>query len=493
MPYFGNVARTLRCKYRCHMQVNRRDLLLGSAVSFVLLAGSPAWPAAGALTPEMFGAKGDGRTNDTAAFARMAAVLSAQGGGVVELRKTTYIVGVQTRAPLKPTGYLYEPDPILVFAGLKGPLSIIGNGARLKAAAGLKYGTFDAVTGEKSTHLMPYIHGGELATPYRAMILISNCSGPIEIRDLELDGNIEALQIGGPYGDTGWQIPAVGIFLRENSGNERISNVYSHHHAQDGVQISGVDYVRSLLALTTFENVSCEYNARQGISLVGGRGYRFRNCKFNHTGKAMISSAPGAGVDMEAEGGKRIRDISFDDCEFSDNAGAGLVADTGDSEGAKFDRCTFIGTTNWSAWPNKPDFRFADCNFVGALVHPYGDKDPALAAQFRRCSFRDDPALSPTGQVYGGVNGDHPIADMPGNQNVLFDQCSFILTHDAVLPWSVDVIYSNSTLSQRSSKMSFPRGTYIGQNTLRGNTDLYGSRIVGNLTRNGVAAPKSQF
>ena len=401
------------------------------------------------------------------------------------MRKTTYIVGRQNRAQLAPTGYLYEPEPILAFAGIKGPLTIIGNGAKLKAAAGLRYGTFSPLTDRKSVHQMPYLGGGELATPYRAMILISHCSGPIEIRDLELDGNIEALQIGGQYGDTGWQIPAIGLFLQNNSSSERVINVHSHHHAQDGVQISGVDGIRSRQVMTIFDNVRCEYNVRQGVSLVGGRGYRFRNCTFNHTGKAMISSAPGAGVDIEAEGGKQIRDVSFEDCEFSNNTGAGLVADTGDSEGARFTHCTFIGTTNWSAWPDKPYFRFDDCEFVGALVHPYGDRDPERATQFRRCSFWDDPALSPTRQVYGGVNGDRPIADLPGNLNVLFRQCRFNLTHDTVLPWSVDVIYSDCVLSQRSNKMSFPRGTYIEQNMITGNADLYGSKITGNLLING--------
>jgi hypothetical protein len=48
-------------------------------------------------------------------------------------------------------------------------------------------------------------------------------------------------------------------------------------------------------------NITSEYNARQGLSWVGGKGLTVTNSKFNHTGRATFMSAPGAGVDIEAE------------------------------------------------------------------------------------------------------------------------------------------------------------------------------------------------
>lgn len=467
------------------MQINRRALLGGAAFGLSFIA-RPAWAAARAFTPEQFGAKGDGITNDTDAFARMATAVSARGGGEIVLKRATYMVGRQLRGQADRTGYSFDPAKILEFVGLSGPLTIRGNGATLRTAPGLRYGTFDPVSGSKTTHQMPYLGGGDLATPYRAMILVKHCSGPVKISDLELDGNLPALQIGGQFGDTGWQLPAVGIFLQENAGAERISRVYSHHHAQDGIKIDGLDRTREPMVATIFEEIRCEYNGRQGVSLVGGRGYLFKRCKFNHTGKANIASNPGAGVDIEAQAGKKIRNVSFVSCEFANNFGAGLVADSGDSEGASFNGCTFVGTTNWSVWPNKPRFRFSDCTFVGALVRAYGDKDPERASQFRRCKFRDDPALSPTGKVYGGKNPARPIADLPGNENVLFHQSHFLLTHNSVLPWSVNVIYSDCILSQRAARKSYPRGTYVGRNSITGPSVLYSSNIVGELTLNGI-------
>jgi hypothetical protein len=366
---------------------------------------------------------------------------------------------------------------------------IRGNGARLRCAPGLRYGTFDPASGAPTQHPMPYFGRGELATPYRAMIQAKGCSGPVEISDLELDGNLPAVRIGGKWGDTGRQIQATGIVLANNRGPERLSRIYVHHHPQDGIMIDGLE---SRGVVSTVKSVRSEYNGRQGCSVVGGSGYDFVDCSFSNTGKSAIASAPGAGVDIEAEGGKHVGGLSFRNCKFSNNTGCGLVADSGPSEGATFEDCTFIGTTSWAAWPNKPRFRFARCTFVGPIVHAFGNADPQRACQFHDCVFRDDPALSPTGQVYGGENPSRPIADLPGNRNVLFDHCKFLLTHQAVLPWTTNVvIFADCTLSQRAPAQSYPRGTFVGRNVIDGNAGLYSARVRGELFLNGRRVPAS--
>jgi len=469
------------------MNIDRRHLLASSGAALAIAAFVPARAQpGGALTPEMFGAKGDGRTNDSAAFAALSAAIEQRGGGTIILRKATYIVGRQAQAPRgRRDGYAFEPAALLAFHRLRAPLVIRGNGATLRCAPGLRYGTFDRDSGRKTVNAMPFLDGSQLSSPYRAMIHAEDCLADIEIDNIELDGNLARLAIGGPWGDTGWQIPATGIILKNNRGWERLSNIHAHHHGQDGLMIDGIDAVRAGQARTTLDNVRSEYNGRQGLSIVGGRAFTLRSSQFNHTGKGGIASAPGSGIDIEAEGGKRVRDLAFDTCTFANNTGAGLVADSGNSEDARFTRCTFIGTTNWSAWPNKPRFRFSQCTFVGALVHAIGDRDPARATQFSQCRFLDDPALSPTGEVYGGENPDRPIGDLPDNINVRFERCEFRLTHRAVLPWSTNVIYADCTMSQRSKTMSFPRGTYAGRNVLDGNANISGSTITGTLIGNG--------
>jgi hypothetical protein len=462
------------------MTVTRRELLLAATGTCALPASGRAAAQVAAITPESFGARGDGVTDDTAAFAAMAAIVNARGGGEITLRRATYLIGRQHRQPGAP--FAFEPEAIMEFLGCTRPLVISGNSAILRCRPGLRYGTFHPVTGRPTRNPMPY-YKGELATPYRSMIRVERCSGPVTITDLELDGNSGRLLVGGQYGDVGWQIPAVGLQLVDNLGPETVRRIHSHHHALDGIIIDGLDRRNGA---STFDEVVTEYNARQGCSIVGGRGYTFTRCRFNHTGRARIASAPGAGVDIEAEAGKHVGDLRFVGCEFADNVGAGLTADSGPSEGASFERCTFIGTTSWAAWPNKPRFRFVRCSFVGPIVHAFGDPDPQRACQFHDCAFRDDPALSPTRQVYGGANPSRPIADLPGNPNVLLNRCRFLLTHRSVLPWTTNVvIFADCILSQRAPAQSYPRGTFVGRNVLTGNVDLYSARFRGEVMVNG--------
>ncbi|MFM5907616.1 MAG: right-handed parallel beta-helix repeat-containing protein [Novosphingobium sp.] len=464
------------------VKFNRRTVLQGTALGMLGLSGR-AFAQQASFTPEQFGAKGDGFSNDTRAFARLSAAVAARGGGRIVLRKTTYIVGLQGASGGARSDFSFQPEPILKFDGLTSGLTIIGNGARLKCAGNLRFGTFDR-GGRKTSNPMPFLRRGELATPYIAMIAIERCRGAIELRDIELDGNAAGLTIGGQYGDVGWQIPAMGLLLRDNPGNETVIGLHSHHHALDGVQIDGLDGDRPGAPECRFENVRCEYNGRQGVSLVGGRRYLFRNCKFNHTGRGPLMSAPAAGFDIEAEGGKKVRQLRFETCEFANNGGAGMVADSGDSADVSFTSCTFIGTTNWAAWPNKPRFRFQGCRFVGSICNAYGSDRADLAVQFRDCTFRDVAGTAGYPRIYGSQPS-LPIADLSSSENVLFERCQFQLTAGAVLPWSVKAIYSDCTMSQVSARESYPRGTFRGSNVISGRIGLSGSRNLGEVIANG--------
>jgi hypothetical protein len=437
-----------------------------------------------AVTPEMFGAKGDGRTNDTEAFAAMSAHVNARGGGTIVLRPTTYIVGQQKRGPggKSPS---FEPAKIIHLAKCPRAVTIRGNGARLRLAAGLRYGRFDPQSGD------PLPRGQKLdltnqASPYRGLIHIAHCSGRVEISDIELDGNLQQLRVGGKYGRGGWQAGGTGLWLFQNSGPELLARIHSHHHAQDGLILAPT---ADRVGATLVTDVTCEYNGRQGCSITGGRNLVFEHCKFRHTGRAGLGSNPGAGVDIEAER-PPISDVIFRDCEFSDNKGFGLVAASGKSADLQFERCKFVGTTNWSAWPDRRRMRFRKCLFVGAINHARGDLDPAEAAQFLDCTFTDDPALSPTGKVF--LPEGKWIAIVLDRPNVQFRRCRFRLVSDGVLPLSQkQVIYADCEMSQRSTAPSAPRGTYVGTNSIRGNAHLEDSVIRGNVTLNGRLLPQS--
>jgi hypothetical protein len=456
------------------MTLDRRTFLASSAAAAAVPSRLPA-ETAPVFRPEDFGAKGDGATNDARAFAALSAEVNRRGGGTIALRQgRTYIIGAQHRGG----DYGWTPTPVLELKQLSKPLQILGNGAMLRCAPGLLYGAFDQDTGAPVHGAVPSRRIAEVATPYRAMIFITGCSAPVEVRDVELDGNVERLRIGGQYGDSGWQIPATGVILEENTAVETVANVLSHHHAQDGAMIIGA---AAHAGRGRVSRLICRTNGRQGLSMVAGRSYDFEDCEFSHTGRSVIRSAPGAGVDIEAER-RPIRDVNFTRCKFVDNAGCGMVADSGDSAGVHFADCLFVGTTTWSAWPKKPRFSFRGCTFVGAVVHPFASPDPALATRFIACHFTDDPKLAPGGKVYVG-NG--PIANMAISDNVLFDGCTFKLVDKATLPWSWRATYRDCTMTQRSPAKGMPKGKYFGRSTIMGNVDLYGTMVEGELFING--------
>jgi hypothetical protein len=463
------------------VKLDRRHFLAASAATAVMPACADA--AGAVLTPEHFGARGDGVTNDTTAFAALSAEITRQGGGTISLaRGRTYIVGRQVRGGRLNRGggvVAWAPESLLEFRDLPGPLTIIGNGAIIRAESGLRFGTFDPATDQPTHRPMPNYHAAEIASPYQAMIHVQNCRGPVTIRDVELDGNLPRLRIGGTYGDVGWQLPGSGLLLVDNQAPELIENVYSHHHGQDGAIVIGDD-TRSVRS--RFSYYIGRYNGRQGLSITAGRGYDFDDCEFSHTGRSALMSPPGAGVDIEAEGKKTIRDLSFTRCKFLDNKGVGLLAEAGDAADARFSNCVFLGTTVWSAWPRKPGFVFSDCSFIGSVVNAYPSKDPSLACKFVHCRFTDDPSLSPTGRVYIGKG---PIVDLGASENVLFDGCVFRLVDGAALPWSQKAIYRDCTMSQRSPTPGETRGQYLGTTRINGKVDLKGSMIQGTVIVNG--------
>ena len=368
------------------------------------------------ITPERFGAKGDGVTNDTAAFQALTAAINTAGGGVIAFRPgATYVVGAQTfgaaRTTGRFTGYTGVPELLMEFANCTRPIVIRGNGATIKAAVGLKYGTFDA-TGAATSNVLPF-YGAQLATGYAYMIRIIDCLGSVHIENLELDGGSPATVIGGKWGDAGWQIPSTGLALVHHSGGATITGVRSHHHPQDGIVINGV----ALSDAAPSEQIDVarskfDYNGRLGLAFVGGRGVHFHNCTFNWNANiaatgSSVASNPASGADFEAEGGRYNRDVSFAKCDFIGNFSTQIVADSGTlTDRVSFDKCRFVQTVdnNYCLWPNRPGFTFNDCLIAGTIVSMWQNPlNPHEKVQFNRCIISNSNEYSPTG-LTGTVN-----------------------------------------------------------------------------------------
>ena len=334
------------------------------------------------VRPEDFGAVGDGVTDDTDAFYLAGQAITAADGGTLRLMPNKeYRVGRQFHVDGQYP--YYKSAPMFSVTGARKRKVIIdGQGSLVKNNDGLRFASFSKYTGDPCYPTLPFTDI-ESRVDIGITFALTSCKR-VDINDLNIDGNINSIILGGLWGDSGRQCTGYGIRLKLND-RVYVSNVDSSYNALDGVYIhAGTNGD----VLTILENVTSSYNARQGLSWGGGVGLRVTNCKFNHTGRAIFGSKPAAGVDIEAEYAA-IRDGSFVNCDFVDNAGPGLVADVGDENDVIFEKCLFWGTDNYSLWSRKPYFRFYDCMFYGSIVHGYAAVTPEEGTQYYNCYFED--------------------------------------------------------------------------------------------------------
>lgn len=463
-----------------------------------------------------FGAPSGTSAGDGMIFSSISAKVQAQGGGIVHLGRPTligssaelYIVGANQvhDASTAPGTYRFRPEVQypLDFLGCNKPSGVNGHGSIIRCKAAAKYGSFN----DDGTHMVTsagYLGLG-ISTPYYGMIRGENCTGFFSIDDVELDGNLPNIDVGGYWGSGGgWQVAATGYALVNNSGGTRVRAVNAHHHAQDGGNLNGVaanDMAPDERVEITDSQHFC--NLRNNFSLTRGKGVRFRRSKFNWSCKLLEGddtrfvpgySPPAAGIDLECEGGV-VRDVLIEDCDLVGNYGPGLLCVPSNIARVTVRRTRMVGTTGWSCWGEVQQLRFFDCDFIGSIVNFYAHTDPSLAAQCHRCRFRYGTTSSPTGTVYGGDN--NLMADLGGlgSVNILWSDSRFDSEGNTIfhLPYTGGgAIFRNTHMKQDGTGDGFPRGNYEGRCTIttNGSVDLFGSLFYGRLAINGT--PMEQY
>jgi hypothetical protein len=348
-----------------------------------------------------------------------------KGDVILLIDKGTYLVGAENFAGAQNKGFSYKAEPLLTIQGCTKPVVIDGNGATIKLAGGLHFGSFNSRTG--AAHNAPgggFYDYNYVAYPGNLIDVGNNAS--IIIRNLILDGNAQQQKIGGYWGDTGIQLPGDGIFGKDN-GELIVENVTSRYFLRDGIHIGNTTpnkkapVKRIFLLNSTFDG-----NTRQGFSWIGGNHLVATNCRFINTGKTVnaqtkkpVLSAPGAGIDMEAELGL-IRNGVFKDCIIDNNDGAGFLT-VGDVANITYEGGKIIGATNWSIYGSGPEMVFQNTTIVGSLVNlrtGTGPNDPDNT-RFNNCLITLDTTLSPTKKVYGNY-----VMDFGGGAGGYFTNCT---------------------------------------------------------------------
>ena len=382
-----------------------------------LLGAAPGLRAQAVLRKDLkkdFGAVGDGRANDQAAFGRAAAFFNARastpagaGRAVLFIPRGVYRVGQQAAAGSE--AYRRGAD-VLPLVGCRN-LTVTGEDSaatEIRYADGLRYGSFDPATGRAYPPPTAYFVDHAYAASGGTCIGLRKCAN-VAVANLALNGNSPRLVVGGAWGDTGIQLPFDGVFVSDCRG-VTLQKVAVHHFGRDGVQV--LNHLAQRLDGPGRENIRLEnstfdYNGRQGLSLTGVNGFRAVNCSFSHTGRVQNPSAalgvghalfsnPAAGVDVEPEGGY-VANAAFVRCRLVDNGGQGLVSDRpagahpAATQNIQLIGCTLWGTTNWSAWVTQPGFLFQGCFVYGAFVHGCDAATAAEATRFQGCTFEDKP------------------------------------------------------------------------------------------------------
>lgn len=243
---------------------------------------------ADALTPEQFGAVGDGQTDDTAALGALFAQLSApahEGSRTVSF------------APGKI--YRFQRTSDNQFAVTGAGATIYGNGATLKVLDGV---------------------------PTDTQWFVLRIAGPdITIQNLSIDGNRDGRPpMLSDHTQTSW-------FIDGGSRAVTLRRIRSLNAPLDGMYIR--DLVTPLPTRTAdqyptdirLEDVELLRSGRNNLSIISSRNVSVVGGRFN--GAHGVVGGPWAGIDIEPNGGADLAGndgIAIEGAETSDNQGSGI-------------------------------------------------------------------------------------------------------------------------------------------------------------------------
>ncbi|TMV48697.1 right-handed parallel beta-helix repeat-containing protein [Paenibacillus mesophilus] len=141
----------------------------------------------------------------------------------------------------------------------------------------------------------------------------------LDVSDVRIIGNGAVLRMNKAAYTTGEH---AHIFDISGSSNITIEHVNANDSGGDGFYIGAYQSVNTVCRNIVFVNCQADNNRRQGMSIISADGLLADNCRFTNT----IGTAPQAGVDIEPNHpGDRLRNIRFVNCVAEGNKSRGFM------------------------------------------------------------------------------------------------------------------------------------------------------------------------
>lgn len=197
----------------------------------------------------------------------------------------------------------------------------------------------------------------------------------------------------GPYKKAEWRM---ALSLRGCS-NVKVHGLTLRDSGGDGIYVAGGK--NGPCRQIELQNVVCDNNYRQGISVIDVDGLLVENSVFRNT----WGTPPSSGVDFEPDGAKEgLRHIVFRNCRFEDNYGDGIqvhLPHTEQEVSILFEDCHVTSRRGAGIRVSKSknggpagSITFRNCHVENTIAYGIKVQDkPATAVKvrFERCSLRN--------------------------------------------------------------------------------------------------------
>ncbi len=341
------------------------------------------------------------------ALQRLSSAVKRNNGGRVVFEFGTYRVGAQEFAGATGKGYSYKPEDMFRLSGVTGDLYLDFQACKFEFEDGLKFGSFDPVTGNPIEPTMPFYDEDYRADVSWGAIDVRNNRAVYAAGAIEVDGRDATRIIGGRWGDRGYQCADYGMRFINNFILRALGAYYCHNHCLDGAYLIGsIEDGTS----TEWSGLTSLYNTRQALSVTGGNNMKLNNVVLGLTGLGALNAgaALGAAIDIEPQI-YPIRGLKVTNFKLLPCVGACIVGDDFNTNEVVFQDGSVSNNLNNTIYTKISNLVFERVKIYGRVrpVQPgvnagqdnNGVNNALAYPQFINCEFRN---LMPDGtQAYG--------------------------------------------------------------------------------------------